>query len=46
MRKKLAAFLVATFAVALLASPALAAKKPPAPGSDGRSGSTIIAQSA
>jgi hypothetical protein len=45
MRKKLAAFLAATFAVALLASPALAAKKP-APGSDGRSGSTIIAQPA
>jgi len=41
MRKKLAAFLAATFAVALLASPALAAKN--APGSDGRSGSTIIA---
>jgi hypothetical protein len=42
MRKKLAAFLVATFAAALLASPALAAK-PPHPSGDGRSGSTIIA---
>jgi hypothetical protein len=40
MRKKLAAFLVATFAAALLASPALAAKHP---GGGGRSGSTIIA---
>jgi hypothetical protein len=38
MRKKLAAFLAAAFAVALIASPALAAK----PGSE-RSGSTIIA---
>jgi hypothetical protein len=42
MRTKLAAFLVALFAAALLASPALAAKKPN-PSGDGRSGSTIIA---
>jgi hypothetical protein len=40
MRKKLAAFLAAAFVVALVASPAMAAKKPA--GSD-RAGSTIIA---
>jgi hypothetical protein len=39
MRMKLAAFLVAAFAAALLASPALAAH----PSSGERSGSTIIA---
>jgi hypothetical protein len=44
MRKKLAAFLVAAFAAALLASPALAAKQHPSGG--GRSGSTIIADPA
>jgi ABC-type sugar transport system substrate-binding protein len=38
MRMKLAAFLVAAFAAALLASPAFAAH-----GHGGRSGSTIIA---
>jgi hypothetical protein len=42
MRKKLAAFVVASFVAALLASPALAAKSPK-PSGDGRSGSTIIA---
>jgi hypothetical protein len=40
MRMKLAAFLVAAFAAALLASPALASRHP---NGGGRSGSTIIA---
>lgn len=41
MRKKLVAFIVAAFVAALVASPALAAKRP---GGDGRAGSTIIAR--
>jgi hypothetical protein len=41
MRKKLAVFLAAAFVVALVASPAMAAK----PAGDGRAGSTIIARS-
>jgi hypothetical protein len=40
MRKKLAAFLAAAFVVALVASPALAAKHP---SGGNRAGSTIIA---